>query len=317
MTACRICASRAVRNLGTVAFYRDYAVPVYDCDGCGCRWVEHDAGIHDSLHADDGVYAWHAERQRDVQAFFAAGDGPGLASYLCARDIRVRFIVEKLAALPQGARVLEVGCSRGYLTALLLSQGYAVTGTDISPVALAAAAEVFGNHFCLPDDPAIAGGAPYDAIVHAGTIGCVDQPIRLTRYWLSMLRPGGVLVFNAPNRAPCDVLGTPWVSGTTPPDLVTLFPADFWSQMFRDEADVTTHVIEADPATAWVHARLAPRLLRSRSCLFRRAPMHDALLVLRRKALYVASRVAMTFQAPSRLPAEFGVFVCMCRRSGP
>ena len=41
---------------------------------------------------------------------------------------------------------------------------------------------------------------PYDVIYHVGLIGCVADPIAFTRRLLAMLKPGGTLLFNAPNR---------------------------------------------------------------------------------------------------------------------
>lgn len=311
---CRICGSASVREVGVFPFYRDYQAAVFDCTGCGCRFAGHDPLVHERLHGSDSTYHWHTKVQHAITAFRDAGDQAGLAGYLRARDERVRFIDDALRTLPVPSRILEIGCSRGYLSALLLQRGHQVLGTDVSTTALAAARAAFGDHFCQPGDPRVQQGGAWDAIVHAGTIGCVDQPLLLTRQWLSMLRPGGLLVFNAPNREASDLLGTPWVSGTTPPDLVTLFPPDFWTGHFSDQADVSVTIRPAMPATAWVLARLAPGLLRSRSYLFRRALLRDAGLVMRRKGLYLASRAAMRWSPPPALPAEFGVFVHMRKR---
>lgn len=311
---CRICGSALVSRVGVFAFYRDYQSAVFDCGGCGCRFSAHDPGIHERLHGSDSTYQWHIGRQLKTARFQSSGDQASLAGYLRGQDERVRFIDDTLQALPVPSRVLEIGCSRGYLSALLLQRGHHVLGVDVSATALAAATAAFGDHFCLPDDPRVRQGAPWDAIVHAGTIGCVDQPMVLTRQWLAMLRPGGLLVFNAPNRQACDLLGTPWVSGTTPPDLVTLFPPDFWERHFADQADVHVTIGQAAPATAWVFTRLAPGLLRSRSHLFRRARIRDGWLVLRRKCLYLAAHMAMRWSPPMMLPSEFGVFVCMRKR---
>ncbi len=46
-------------------------------------------------------------------------------------DVTVRVILERVAALPRGARVLDVGSGRGYLSHLLAAKGLDVTGIDL------------------------------------------------------------------------------------------------------------------------------------------------------------------------------------------
>ena len=48
-------------------------------------------------------------------------------------------------------------------------------------------------------DARIRAEAPYDFIYHVGMIGCVSDPVKLTRELLALLKPGGILLFNAPN----------------------------------------------------------------------------------------------------------------------
>jgi len=78
----------------------------------------------------------------------------------------------------------------------------------------------------------------YDVIYHVGVIGCVADPIGLTTELLRMLRPGGKLLFNAPNRGGLHLNGQLWLDSAPPPDLVTLFPETFWKRRFSDVANV-------------------------------------------------------------------------------
>ena len=99
--------------------------------------------------------------------------------------------------------------------------GRPILGIDVSPEASTSARASFGDHFAVGLD---AAQPPYDVIYHVGLIGCVDDPIALTRRLLAMLKPGGLLLFNAPNRDALGLDGQLWLDSAPPPDLVTLFP---------------------------------------------------------------------------------------------
>lgn len=310
---CRICGSRAVTVVAPLPCYLDFVAEVFDCGNCGCRWVAHDAQVYERLHQSPGSYAWHQQVQQQVSGYFAAGDHAAVLRQL-RTDPRMDFVLTATAQLPPGSRVLEIGCSRGYLTAGLLAQGHQAVGVDVSVTALADARTAFGEHFLLAGDPAVDQGLPWDAIVHVGTIGCVADPLGLTRHWLTLLRPGGVLVFNAPDRAPCDQLGTPWVSGTLPPDLVTLFPAGFWAAHFAAAAEVTVTTRHADPVSAWFGRLLAPRVLPWRAGLYAPRPLLDRWFAWRRRGWRLLARLLALVRKPAPVAADFGVYVSMRRR---
>src|SRR5205814_1852125 len=90
----------------------------------------------------------------------------------------------------------------------------------------------------LGDSSSLQLGAPYDIIYHVGMIGCVADPIELTKQLLAMLTPHGRLLFNAPNRQSCSLRGQLWLDSAPPPDLVTLFPPGFWKRQFYASAAV-------------------------------------------------------------------------------
>ena len=89
--------------------------------------------------------------------------------------------------------------------------------------------------------------APYDVIFHVGTIGCVADPVGMTRQWLDLLKPGGRLLFNAPNRDGCTLRDQLWFESAPPPDLVTLFPPGFWRDHFGDAALVSEKIEICSP----------------------------------------------------------------------
>ena len=243
MTACRVCGSPRLSHLGAVEYLQGYRTEVYDCAECRCRLTPHDAMVHQRFHREPALsyyqeYVGIAERSREL---FAGDDLAGLRDQL-ASEAKNRVIIDRMADVPASASVLEVGCSRGYLTSLFILEQRRILGVDVSRDAVDAARAAFGPHFAVAGDAEIEARVPYDVIYHVGLIGCLADPIGFTRSLLRMLRPGGTLLFNAPNRAALRCSGQLWLDSAPPPDLVTLFPDTFWPQFFRAEADVRVDV---------------------------------------------------------------------------
>jgi SAM-dependent methyltransferase len=242
---------------------------------------------------------------------------------------KARFVIDKISQYPRKQRMLEIGCSRGYLTSYFILAGYDVTGVDVSHEAVESARKNFGDYFFLAGSPEIAGRAPYDVIYHTGMIGCVGDPIGLTRDLLEMLSPGGLIVFNAPNAEACWLDGQLWVETAPPPDVVTLFRKGFWKRWFSDQAEVVEKVDSCDPRRALqiFLLRLARRRWRkpiplplvnrglthlpavaAKGSLWRRGVGKAGLLL---QDITVSTRIARL--AP-RLPAEFGLYVQMVKK---
>ena len=246
---CRLCGAVA-DYLGTLHPYLDYSTPVYACKGCGARLAIHDPSVHERLHSNArSSYAWHKDLAAAAAAYFARGDREGLKRLLDTAP-KNRLVMAELDKLPVGSRVMEVGCSRGYLTAYAVRCGHRVLGVDVSVAALVDAKRLFGERFALVNDPMIAQGAPYDFIYHVGTIGCVDDPVGLIRSQLDLLRSGGLLVCNAPDVAAAVERGRLWSVGTTPPDLVTLFNRHWFSRAFSALAQIELSIAPEDPGVS-------------------------------------------------------------------
>lgn len=239
---CRICGSDNITKRGKVEFYIGYAWPIYDCDDCRCRFTLHDNTTYDLLYSEkSSCYSRYTGQAETCKRLFDRGDLAGLRAAL-SEGSKYRFILDAIDREPAEARILEIGSSRGHLTSYFILAGRKIVGVDISPNAFKTAKANFGDYFVQAGDPSIEARAPYDAIFHVGTIGCVADPVGLTRQWLDLLKPGGRLLFNAPNRGSCSLPDQLWFKSAPPPDVVTLFPPGFWRERFSDAARVAEGV---------------------------------------------------------------------------
>lgn len=109
-----------------------------------------------------------------------------------------------LAAVPDGARVLDVGCASGYLARELARRGCVVTGLEPDPQAAAAArahcvtvlegdVEQEANRAALPFNQ--------EAVLFADVLEHLRDPLGTLSFTRSLLAPGGRVVVSLPNTA--------------------------------------------------------------------------------------------------------------------
>lgn len=318
---CRLCGGEAA-HLGILRPYLDYTTAVYACSRCNARMARHDPSIHSRLHAGArSSYAWQKDFAHSAADYFARGDLKGLGELLDTAP-KNRLVMGALRELPARSNVLEVGCSRGYLTAYAVLCGHNVLGVDVSQDAIDGARALFGDHFVLIGDPRIAANAPYGLIYHVGTIGCVEDPVSMLRSQLELLRSGGTLVFNAPDVQAAMQRSRLWSVSTTPPDLVTLFDRNWFAQEFSPLAEVEVSVANEDPVVSMRRAlgreRVAPensphfRLLEDASATG--APVSPQKTSAARA---LARRLVGTLDAVRLVPRyahEFGILVRLTKR---
>jgi SAM-dependent methyltransferase len=232
-----------VVEVGRVEYLAGFDWMIWDCAECGCRFTMHDHTLYDRFHSSGAISYYSDYRQfaANCRALFDEGDTQALRTYL-SRTTKYGFVIGHLTREPLSSRLLEVGCSRGYLTSCFILEGRHILGVDVSSEAIDSARAAFGEHFALADSPAVAAGVPYDVIYHVGMIGCVADPVGFTTRLLSMLKPGGRLLFNAPNRSALHLRGQLWLDSAPPPDLVTLFPEHFWTRYFSGQAEVIERI---------------------------------------------------------------------------
>lgn len=109
--------------------------------------------------------------------------------------------------IPQGAKVLELGCASGYLSGYMeQALGCRVTGLEADPAATAIAAGRCSQVFTVDlDSPkaleAATSGAPYDVLLAAAVLEHLKYPQRLLQQAHDLLKPGARVIVSLPNIA--------------------------------------------------------------------------------------------------------------------
>lgn len=304
MTSCRVCGARELTLRGQVQG-PGATTDVHDCTSCGTRQAPHDARGHERLHADgDSAYSPYHRLAEVVAAHLERGDVAS-SDELLRRTDKFAWILDAASALPGRPRILELGCSTGFLTGQLRAMGLDAEGVDVSRSAVTTATRLFGPHF---HEPTGAGGATYNLVFHLGTIGCVPDPVGFTEQAMAAVGPGGRLLFNAPNleASPPDEV---WGVSAVPPDLVSVFPPGLWRERFDHLGRVDVSIATISPE-AELRRRLRPGGARTPSAGGDAVVDGSGARVLRLVARSIARGVRLRPR-----PDEFGVRVTIERAS--
>ena len=111
--------------------------------------------------------------------------------------------------MPDGARVLDVGCATGYLAAELTRRGCRVTGVEADPLAAERArahceAVVVGDvedDACRGGLTALAAPAPFDVVLCGDVLEHLRDPWSALAAVAALAAPGGTVVLSVPNVA--------------------------------------------------------------------------------------------------------------------
>jgi 2-polyprenyl-3-methyl-5-hydroxy-6-metoxy-1,4-benzoquinol methylase len=239
---CSICNAVNIDFLAEIRPYSDmeWFFKIYECRECGVRFAFRDPSInyHEILHrSQGGGYNRHYDIAEKVKQYLETGDPDKCELYLN----NTAYTYDELIKFVKGVRdkshgplhILEIGCSTGYMTAFLRYLGCEAEGIDISKSAINYARNNFGSFY--HENPS---KEQYDVIYHLGLIGCVDNPRQFLSYYLSLLKPDGIMFFNAPNVESPKKKGNLWVS-TLPPDLIYLFNEASFQHMLGNSYHVT------------------------------------------------------------------------------
>ena len=108
-----------------------------------------------------------------------------------------------LALVPDGTRVLDVGCSSGYLARPLVERGCTVVGIELNERAAAAAREVCEEVLVGDVESMELPFAPgsFDVVLCGDLVEHLRDPQRFLEHVRPLLRDGGRLVLTTPNVA--------------------------------------------------------------------------------------------------------------------
>jgi hypothetical protein len=153
----------------------------------------------------------------------------------------------------------------------------------------------------------------------------VLDPVGITTRCLNLLKPGGHLLFNAPNRDGLNFQNQLWFETAPPPDVVTLFAPGFWRDHFADVAVVSEQIESCGPEQnflLWLR-RLArrrwrkplPMPLKDSETLPRATPkLGDRSWRATETVLGKAARLTGLNRFAPAHPTEYGLFVSMIKK---
>jgi 2-polyprenyl-3-methyl-5-hydroxy-6-metoxy-1,4-benzoquinol methylase len=171
---------------------------IYRCEGC------------------DAVYLYPRMTEKkdrqfyltEFEDFMAERAGPGGLWHESEKHVnknepeRVRRMKDLEDLLPEkGGRILEIGCSSGFMLFPLAEMGYSVFGVEPS-VQFRAYIEGRGiNCYSWVDDLISSGNAEqgFDLILHYGVLEHIADPYPFLRQQYDLLKPNGTLLMEAPN----------------------------------------------------------------------------------------------------------------------
>ncbi len=132
--------------------------------------------VYDRMAAHDSTHWWYRAR-REI-----------LSDYLT-----------RYGELPQGARILEIGCGTGHNLPMLASFGE-VDAIEIDETAAAKAGERLGKPVGSAPLPELSGVAPasYDLVAVLDVVEHVEDDVAALKAIASVLRPGGKILITVP-----------------------------------------------------------------------------------------------------------------------
>ena len=126
-----------------------------------------------------------------------------MSGYVPLSEHRHRAHAKLLAAVGTGKRVLDVGCSSGYLARPLSDRGNTIVGLELDPDAARQAEAVCERVLVgdvetmeLPLEP-----ASFDVVLCGDVVEHLRDPVATLARLRPFLRPGGCIVLSTPNVA--------------------------------------------------------------------------------------------------------------------
>lgn len=205
----------------------------------------------------------------DLEPYYSPQYAPYQPSYSASSPSDDETLAQARAAgtfrhidIPEGKRVLDVGCGGGYFLRICAKLGATVQGVDPSPIAAAQARaqgiEVFNGlleDFDTQDR--------FDVITMSQVLEHTPDPVGTLKKMKSLLAPGGMIWIGVPN-ADCEwakKLTWRWDGADLPYHLIQFGPASLREVVRRAELEITRMYTDSKP---WIVAFTMQKYLRTR-----------------------------------------------------
>ncbi len=198
-TSCPLCGATAEhQSVVTDRVYGDdTGRAVFHCGGCDVRY------LFPGQSDDEEARFYAQEFEKFMVGRSAAGAGwEGPERHVAANESERRRRMGHLAKLlAPASRVLEFGCSSGFMLYPLADAGHRCVGIEPSGVFADYVRQRGLPVYRSLDELAAAEEkeAGFDLILHYYVLEHVRDPVQLLRRQLALLRPGGKIVFEVPN----------------------------------------------------------------------------------------------------------------------
>ena len=197
--SCPLCAAAADDQFVVTnrVYGDDRGRAVFHCRCCDARYLYPGQSPQEEAH----FYAQEFESFMVGRSASGAGwEGP--ERHIKANEAQRQRRMGHLGDfLKPGARVLEFGCSSGFMLYPLVERGHHCTGIEPSGVFSAYVKERGVPCYQSLEQLTAAEGAAakYDLVLHYYVLEHIRDPVAFLRGQLALLKPGGRIVFEVPN----------------------------------------------------------------------------------------------------------------------
>ncbi len=193
--ACNICASTETRELSAYD-RRLKRLRTVMCMGCGLHRT-------DPMPTDQELSEYYRSSYRlDYQ--MAGSKPPKFHLKRSAANARERFNFLK-KAMPQGARVLDLGCGTGEFLKECKDHGHNATGIEPGEVYASHAHQSHGVEIFNTDwDRVDLGARKFDVIVSFHVFEHLRDPKSALKWVVDRLAPGGIVLLEVPDMSPLE-----------------------------------------------------------------------------------------------------------------
>jgi SAM-dependent methyltransferase len=197
--ACALCGASAEQQSVVVPrVYGDAAGrAVFSCGACDVRYLY--PGL--SAAEEERLYASEFESfMIDRSAAGAGWEGP--QKHIAANEGQRRRRMSHLDGLiPAGSRILEIGCGSGFMLYPLLAAGHRCVAIEPSGVFSQYVRDRGIPCYRSLDEMRAHGDAEqgFDLVLHYYVMEHLADPVAFLQTQLSLLKPGGRIVFEVPN----------------------------------------------------------------------------------------------------------------------